>query len=140
MNFQTYEGEMKNRKMGVVLWVVGAIMLIVVGVVEARPNKVKTIRTTGTGVLSYEFSPGQNIYLSAVKLHLNGAATQESLTITIDSNAGTQYDTLLLSQDMTGLANVLWLPGMFIHASDKVVFSWTNTDAATWGLEINYER
>lgn len=98
---------------------------------------------TGSGVLSVTLNPGYAFDLEGVRLHLSAAAaTSENFTIDIDANEGSAYDTNIFTQDMATVQDVLWQPDRpikFVNG-DQLVFSYTNTDGRTWGLEIIYTR
>lgn len=100
-----------------------------------------TAVATGSGALSHSVTFTKPAWVKTIKVHLNSAATTETLTISVDSQLGTAYDTQILSQAMAGTQDLLWLPEgqLRIAAGDTVTMSWTNTDGRTWGAEINYE-
>ncbi len=79
--------------------------------------------------------------LDEVRLHLSAAATAaNSLVITQRSKYGSQYDTVLLTQAMVGVADVFYQPGrpVKLNGKDRVTVTWTNdagADAKRWGLQ-----
>ena len=100
---------------------------------------------TGSGALAQVLNIGKSFEIVEIRLHLGSAATQEDFEVSIDSHDGSAYDVNLLSVDMSedadGVAgvvtDVVWRPDnpVLINRDDKVNITWTNTDAATWGLK-----
>jgi len=81
--------------------------------------------------------------LVGFKLHLSAAdANGESLSLDIDSNKGSYWDTDLFSQTMTGIQDLvqMYSTPILINGKDLLKFSWTNTGAKTWGLELHVVR
>jgi len=103
-------------------------------------------KATGSGALSQTLNIDKSCELIEVRLHLGSAATQETFSVSVDSGDGTAYDVVLfaydMSQDLDGnpgvVTDVVWRPDVpvLVNENDDVVLSWTNTDAATWGLKI----
>ena len=75
-------------------------------------------------------------------MHLSSAATQETLTITLDSNEGAAYDFVFDSQAMSGIVDHDYRPAhpAIFMKGDELDFAWTNTDGRTFGLEIIYQE
>ena len=98
-------------------------------------------RVTGSGAIAYTRTSPQKYQITEVRLHLDGAATQETLTISIDSTGGATYDSILYSVAMAGNTDVVWRPDQPVplYKGDILKVDWTNTDAATYGLEVLYE-
>ena len=107
-----------------------------------NPSKGSRVEATGTGAIAKSFTAVRNTYLKSVSLHLSAAATQETLTITLDSAKGAAYDTVLFSQAMAGYADVVWLldDELLLEEGDIVIATFTNTDARTYGIVIAYEN
>lgn len=98
---------------------------------------------TGTGALAHTLAPARTFRLLEVRLHLSAAATQDTLTLTIDSALGAAYDAVLDSpQDMTGLSEYVFRPTtpVILMKGDEIDFAWANNDARTFGLEIIYQE
>jgi len=68
--------------------------------------------------------------------------TSENLTVTKDAGDGSDYDVVYLTQDMSGVTDLVkvWGKPLRCNADDKIVFAWTNTDSRTYGLKIIYRR
>jgi len=76
------------------------------------------------------------------RLHLSAAATQENYTITLDSALGADFDVVLATHAMAGVANVDDVWGIneprYFNADDELIFAFPNTDGRTFGLEVKY--
>jgi hypothetical protein len=103
-------------------------------------NNTKVSRATGAAAIAFELSRDTNWMVYEVRVHLNAAATQDTLTIRIDSSANAVYDAVLYSQDMSGHADFVWRPTrpIFLQANDQLEVAWTNTDTRTYGVEVIY--
>jgi hypothetical protein len=103
----------------------------------------KPTRATGAGPMAESLTPTQPLLLICVKLHLDIAGgTSENFTVTINSESGAAYDTLLFSQDMETVTDILWIPEQPIPILnyDVLDFAYANTNNRTWGLEIITKR
>ena len=71
-------------------------------------------------------------------VHSNAELTSDVLTVTLDSKLGAEYDAVLLSQDMSGLADLLWIPAreLIFCQDDDIVIAFDNTDGATVGVVV----
>lgn len=100
----------------------------------------KHIYQKGDGNIDYTLELDKAYQLEEVRLHLSAAGGANSFTVTLDSAAGTEYDTVLNTQDMTAAADEHWQPTrpLWITAGDGLVFAWTNASGYAWGLEIIY--
>ena len=99
-------------------------------------------RATGAATLAYTRTAPAKSQITEVRLHLDGAATQETLTISVDSTGGVTYDVVLYSVDMSGgYTDVVWRPDQPVplYKGDIFKVDWANTDTATYGLEVLYE-
>lgn len=105
------------------------------------PQKGGTVVSTGAAAIASTFTPVRNVYVKSVRVHLSAAATQDTLTIVVDSDKGTAYDAVVVSQAMAGYADLVWLPdGEFLlEKGDALDVNFTNTDTRTYGVEIAYE-
>ena len=76
--------------------------------------------------------------LESVKLHLSSAGGAGSFTITVDANAGSTYDIIVFTQDMTTATDVIWIPErpLVFQSGDKLIFSYANANNRTYGLEV----
>jgi len=102
--------------------------------------------TTGTTAAIVTLNPAADYHLLGVRFHLATAlAALETLTITLDANAGVEYDTVLFTQDL-GTAGTLDLvipfggDEDFFVAGDQIVIALSaNAGADVWGCTIIYE-
>ena len=101
--------------------------------------------TTATGAagLAETLAPANTIVFYGFKLHLDIAGgLAEAFTVTSDAIAGAVYDTLIYSQDMNAVTDIVEMfdtPIPF-YIGDELDFAWTNTNTRTWGLEIIYRH
>jgi hypothetical protein len=99
--------------------------------------------TAGVPTTSELYAAGyvsdDNWLFHGFKLHLSAAETSgETLTLTTTAKRGAAWNSLVLTQPMIGKTDVLYFPSVPIPyvGGDSVQFAWTNTGAATWGLEM----
>lgn len=92
------------------------------------------------GNIAYTLELEKSYQLEEVRLHLATAGGANSFTVTLDSAAGEEYDTVLNTQDMSSATDEHWQPTRpsWIRAGDGLVFAWTNASGYQWGLEIVY--
>ena len=102
-------------------------------------------KINGTGAAAIATSmtvpAGRTYQLLSVSLKYNTApATSESLTVTLNANAGATYDTVLYTVDPSVLSvtSLLWQPDepLYLEGGDAVDVAYTNTDTRTYGVQI----
>lgn len=100
---------------------------------------------TGAVAINTTTSISAEFKLLKVCVHFSAApTTSEDLTVTLDSNAGAAYDTVLGSVDPSSSSLTDWVfvpadgSGKFVDG-DEIVVAFTNTDTETYGLSIYYE-
>ncbi|MHB8871230.1 MAG: hypothetical protein ACYC5G_02100 [Candidatus Doudnabacteria bacterium] len=93
--------------------------------------------TAATGAISLTINPGIDFRLIAIKVHLSAVGGAGNLTVTTDANAGATYDAILALQDMTSVADYVYVPTNPVPfvAGDKVVIAWANSGNNTYGIE-----
>lgn len=93
--------------------------------------------TAETGAISLTVNPGVPFRLIAIKVHLSAVGGAGNLTVTTDANAGATYDAVLALQDMTAVADYVYVPTNPIPfvSGDKVVIAWANAGNKTYGIE-----
>lgn len=101
--------------------------------------------TTGAiaQTLSIQTMGTNYIELISVRLHLSGAAGVGNLTITQNSALGSEYDTVILKQDISAVVDYYktYQPGEAIFDNnDKLNFAWPNANNVTYGLEVLYRQ
>jgi len=78
--------------------------------------------------------------LHGVYVHVDATVTaSEDLVISIDSVDGTDYDTVLATQDLQGLTDYVYLPSAplpFLQG-DIINVAYTNTDTNRVGVQVN---
>lgn len=104
-------------------------------------NNNRVARSTGTGALSMSLTPTRTFKLTEIRVHLNAVGGAGTLTVTINDNAGAVYDTVLVSQDMTSVTDIVYQPdiGHFCVAGDSIDIVWANAGGKTYGVTIIYE-
>ena len=95
---------------------------------------------TGNAAISKTITPGVPFALESILLHLSAAGGAANLTVTLDSGDGAAYDTVLLTQDMTLVTDLLWQPDrpIELESGDKIVIAWANGAGRTYGLTLKW--
>ena len=102
-------------------------------------------KVNGTGAAAIATSltvpAGATYQLMSVSLKYNTApTTSESLTVTLNANAGAAYDTVLYTVDPSvgAVTSLLWQPDepLYLEGGDAVDVVYTNTDTKTYGVQI----
>lgn len=105
----------------------------------------KVARATGVVAIAMSLTSSKtsgNINLVSVRLNLSavgGAA--ENFTITINSATAGVYDTIIYSQDMNAIQDLMWTPNhpIPIVNGDVLDFAYANSNTRTYGIEAIYE-
>lgn len=94
--------------------------------------------TAATGAIALTINPSVPFRLIAIKVHLSAVGGSGNLTVTTDANAGATYDAVLALQDMTAIADYVYVPTNPIPFvdGDKVVIAWANAGNVTYGIEV----
>lgn len=84
----------------------------------------------------------RDIELEEVRVHLSAAGGANSLTIAIDNPEHPECNTVLKSQDMTAITDLMYQPTKphVLRATDNLKFAWTNASHREWGMEVIYRR
>jgi hypothetical protein len=103
-----------------------------------KPQKPQILRATGAAAIAKTLAPGKKFYLHGIRVHLSAAGGAGNLTITMDAITGATYDTVVLTQDMTSVVDLAWIPThpMIFDAGDELDVAWANASTRTYGLEI----
>ena len=105
-------------------------------------------KVNGTGAAAIATSmtvPSGGTYkLMSVSLNLNVAGTtSEAFTITLDANAGADYDVLLYTADLStsGVTDLVWMPDqpLYLEGGDAIDVAWANSELRTYGVQITME-
>jgi hypothetical protein len=98
----------------------------------------RVTRATGAAAVAVTLAPDINWQLQEIRIHLSAAGGAGNLTITQDALAGAVYDTVLVTQDMTAVVDLVYFPtrpNQFLNG-DKIVLAWANAGGKTYGIEI----
>ena len=102
----------------------------------------KVATEDGDAAIDFTLTPGTPFKLMSVKLHMQATGgTSENLVIQQDSEDGSRYDTVLLTQDMVSVSDLFWQPDIpeQFKAGDSIKITYYNTNLRAWGLTVNYE-
>ena len=96
----------------------------------------------GAITIATTLAPKTAWQIESIRVHLSAAGGAGDLTATIDHHNGSEYDVVLLTQDMTTTVDLVWSPArpMEFHKDDKLVIAWANAGGKTYGLEIVWKR
>ena len=99
-------------------------------------------RVTGAAAIASTLAPGVAWQLESVRIHLSAAGGAGDLTGTIDHWAGTAYDVVILTQDMTTVTDFIWHceRPMEFERYDELDFVWANANTRTYGLEVVWKK
>lgn len=102
--------------------------------------KYRIQRATGAAAVAMTIAPVVAFQIEEVRVHLSAGGAATDLTITIDSAAGAVYDTVLLTQAMNAVSNLVWQPTRpYIFSSgDEIDIAYANGGGATYGIEVIY--
>jgi hypothetical protein len=97
--------------------------------------------TTGAEAIAASLAAKRVSRLISVSTKFSTApTTSESITITLDANAGAAYDTLLytLNPSTGATASFMWFPDqpLYLEPGDAIDIAFTNTDTRTYGVQI----
>ena len=99
----------------------------------------KNFKATGSGAMSETITIDKATRILSITLHLSSVgATSENFVVAIDSDSGTAYDAVLISQDMNTVTTYFTNTEIHLYPGSDLDFTYTNTDASTWGLEVVY--
>lgn len=99
-------------------------------------------RVTGAAAISTILAPdlnsGQGWQLEEIRVHLSAAGGAGDLTATLDHEGGAEYDLVLLTQDMSTVADFTWQPDRPLEfgPDTELDIAWANANTRTYGLEI----
>lgn len=105
---------------------------------------IKKAYFSGDGRLLESFDPQipSPWRLHEIRLHLDAAAGDETITARLDSDTGGEHNVLVFSQNLNGLVDVIQQYDTPLHfeAADILDFDWVNAGSLTYGLEILYSE
>ena len=94
---------------------------------------------TGATTIAEALAPGVKFKLRRIELNLSSAATQETLTVTLDAGDGATYDTVLYSKAMAGVQDLIRGFDKEFEPDDEIDIAWDNSDTRTYGGRYVYE-
>lgn len=102
----------------------------------------KSYKVTGAVAIASTFIPRIAWQLESICIHLSAAGAAGDLTATIDHNAGSAFDVVILTQDMTSVVDLVWQPDrpMEFSKKDQLDIAWANGSTRTYGLEIAWKE
>lgn len=97
--------------------------------------------TATSGAIAVSLVVARVARVTSVTLNLDAApTTSENLTITLNAVAGSAYDTLLYSLNLStgSTTDVVWMPDqpLWIQPGDAIDVAYANTDGNTYGVLI----
>ena len=101
---------------------------------------IMTQQATGSSSVAMTVTPTGASQLESIRIHLSSAGGAGSFTVTVDAAAGSAYDTVILTQDMTSVTNYIWQPSqpISLKSDDKIVIAWANANGRTYGIDVYY--
>lgn len=99
-----------------------------------------TTKATGSAAISVTVNPGRPWQLEEIRVHLDAVGAAGNLTATVDAAAGAVYDTVILTQDMTAVTDLVFIPDrpMLFENGDKLIVAWANAGGKTYGVEVKH--
>jgi len=97
---------------------------------------------TGAGAISFNVTASGDRRLTSISLHFDTAPISSGiLSITLNANVGAAYDTLLVSETMSGVSNFLFAPDydLFLETNDAIDVAYDNSDGRTYGVQVTME-
>lgn len=99
---------------------------------------------TGTGNIATTFEASTDVELIALYLHTSAVGGSGDFVVSLDNDRGRDYDINWLTQDMSSITDLVWPTNSarhFVPKDTPLDLLWTNpSSAATWALEVYYER
>lgn len=110
-------------------------------VITSTSSSISITEQTGATPLSFSIAAptiNKKWKLKQVELHLNSAGGAGNFTITKNSGAGSVYDTVIKTIDMTSVVDYCWvIEDELIFDSDDVLdFIWANSNNRTYGATV----
>jgi hypothetical protein len=98
-------------------------------------------RATGAVAIASTLAPGVAWQLEEIRVHLSAVGGAGDLTATINNGTNAVYDIVILTQDMTSVADLTWQPTrpMEFMPGDELDIAWANAGTETYGLEVVFK-
>lgn len=110
---------------------------------KIKENSVTYFTSDTTGALAVsksEATPKANKQwvLNEVRISLDAVGASGTLTITINDASGAAYDHVLLTQDMTAIQYLRYVPSgeVILAPADTIDIAWANANTKTYGLTV----
>jgi hypothetical protein len=99
-----------------------------------------TDRATGAAGVAYALTFDHESIVTEIRFHMSAAAGAETLTISLDADAGAAYDCVLATQAMNTLTDYYFQPTIPKHfvKGDVLKVTFANSGTKTWGIETKY--
>jgi hypothetical protein len=97
--------------------------------------------TASSGAIATTVAPGYPWQLHEIRVHFDAGGAATALTATMDAGAGAVYDTVIYSNSMSGVSDLIKTydpPLMFAHPSDELDIAYANGSSAAYGIEVLY--
>lgn len=111
---------------------------------ELRP---KSVYFNGAAAMDFTWTPGVDVMVHAVRLHLSGVPndTNEDFRVDLDSAEDSKHDVNFVKRDLKDeeiqdLIVSFDLYEGFMKMGDGLKCSYDNSDPFNWGVEIVYEN
>jgi len=97
--------------------------------------------TASNGAISIIIAPKSAWQLDEIRIHLSAVGGAGNLTATVDANAGATYDTVILTQDMTAVADLVFKPErpLLFDKGDQLIIAWANVGNKAYGVEVKFD-
>ena len=97
--------------------------------------------TTGAAAIAASYTTANAARLIGVSVKFSIAPTTgQSITVTLNANAGAAYDILLYTLDVAAgsTTTILWAPEKetWLEPGDAIDVAYTNSDTRTYGVQI----
>jgi hypothetical protein len=100
-----------------------------------------SFKSSGAGTaINGVVDPNGTAKVVCVKVHFNTAVTSsEELTIhSEDLDEGSTHSFVYFTQNAQNLTDIVFTDPIFLQRTERLVVSFANSDAVTWGLTVMY--
>lgn len=106
---------------------------------RTKPFPPQFVNVTGASALAASIAAADDetpFLVRGFRLHLSAAGASGNLTVKVNSAKGSEYDTILLTQDMTSITDLVNTTEVYLAAGDTLDFAWANAGTKTYGLTV----
>lgn len=114
---------------------------------EIEINKIKIYSNDSTGSAAISTSittpvTGLQWKFKELRISLDAVGQSGALTITINDATGAAYDHVLLTQDMTAVQYLRYVPDgeVILQPTDTIDIAWANANTHTYGLVVETQQ